>query len=239
MAKLETGYHGLQPWLQPNAAPRLIPAQFHFINRFVTSCHIRSSERIRSQQKPRSLSAKSCFQRALISRFSRHCGGYHAYGSVWASSNFQVGRMTFFWTDHAIFKGSLRRHFLDGAATPPCGRARRGITLDSNLFTASMTARISLNLGRTGGHRPPLQSEHFLPLGKAATFARRGIRMLYFPTRCSASFSFSQTLSINSLSGNNSNGIATFQGFVYAFGSSIVISKSMCPKSRRRKRSIA
>ena len=30
-----------------------------------------------------------------------------------------------------------------------------------------MTARISLNLGRTGGHRPPLQSEHFLPLGKA------------------------------------------------------------------------
>ena len=30
-----------------------------------------------------------------------------------------------------------------------------------------MTARISLNLGRRGGHRPPLQSEHFLPLGKA------------------------------------------------------------------------
>jgi len=30
-----------------------------------------------------------------------------------------------------------------------------------------MTARILLNLGRTGGHRPPLQSEHFLPLGKA------------------------------------------------------------------------
>src|SRR5213594_1202022 len=30
----------------------------------------------------------------------------------------------------------------------------------------SITARISLNLGRTGGHRPPLQSEHFLPLGK-------------------------------------------------------------------------
>src|SRR5882724_10030991 len=30
-----------------------------------------------------------------------------------------------------------------------------------------MTARISLNLRRTGGHRPPLQSEHFLPLGKA------------------------------------------------------------------------
>jgi len=31
-----------------------------------------------------------------------------------------------------------------------------------------MTARISLNLGKTGGHRPPLQSEHFLPLGKAS-----------------------------------------------------------------------
>src|SRR5207247_2249530 len=31
-----------------------------------------------------------------------------------------------------------------------------------------MTARISLKLGRTGGHRPPLQSEHFLPLGKAS-----------------------------------------------------------------------
>ena|SRR6266581_3956014 len=30
-----------------------------------------------------------------------------------------------------------------------------------------MTARISLNLGRTGGHRPPLQSEQFVPLGKA------------------------------------------------------------------------
>src|SRR5437867_9346659 len=32
------------------------------------------------------------------------------------------------------------RNFLDDAATPPCGRARRGITLDSNLFTAPMTA---------------------------------------------------------------------------------------------------
>ncbi|PYS45454.1 MAG: hypothetical protein DMG13_32120 [Acidobacteria bacterium] len=33
------------------------------------------------------------------------------------------------------------RNFLDEAATPPCGRARRGITLDSNLFTAPMTAQ--------------------------------------------------------------------------------------------------
>src|SRR5205809_8041403 len=31
------------------------------------------------------------------------------------------------------------RNFLDDAATPPCGDARRGITLDSNLFTAPMT----------------------------------------------------------------------------------------------------
>src|SRR6266516_6457882 len=44
------------------------------------------------------------------------------------------------------------RNFLDDAATPPCGDARRGITLDP----------ISSQL-----HRPPLQSEHFLPLGKA------------------------------------------------------------------------
>src|SRR5947199_5977294 len=32
------------------------------------------------------------------------------------------------------------RNFLDDAATRPCGDARRGITLDSNLFTAPMTA---------------------------------------------------------------------------------------------------
>src|SRR5436309_5576486 len=40
-----------------------------------------------------------------------------------------------------------------------------------------MTARISLNLGRTGGHRPPLQSEHFLPLGKAV-IKWGGIKMM-------------------------------------------------------------
>ena len=44
-----------------------------------------------------------------------------------------------------------------------------------------MTARISLNLGRTGGHRPPLQSEHFLPLGKAGPLgegaAKRRVRV--------------------------------------------------------------
>jgi len=40
------------------------------------------------------------------------------------------------------------RNFLDDAATPPCGDARRGITLDSNLFTAPMS---------DDGHRGPLQ----------------------------------------------------------------------------------
>src|SRR5206468_1141101 len=38
------------------------------------------------------------------------------------------------------------RNFLDDAATPPCGRARRGITLDSNLFTAPQTAPTVKNL---------------------------------------------------------------------------------------------
>src|SRR5205823_7026659 len=32
------------------------------------------------------------------------------------------------------------RNFIDDAATPPCGDARRGITLDSNSFTAPMNA---------------------------------------------------------------------------------------------------
>src|SRR5439155_23978587 len=62
----------------------------------------------------------------------------------------------------------------------------------------------SRNRDIAGGHRPPLQA--------------------HFPTRRSKSFSFSQTDSINSLSGNNSNGMVTFQGLVYALGSSIVIS---------------
>src|SRR5437867_12562195 len=38
------------------------------------------------------------------------------------------------------------RNFLDDAATPPCGRARRGITRDSNLFTAPMTAATGWSL---------------------------------------------------------------------------------------------
>src|SRR6266702_5930242 len=32
------------------------------------------------------------------------------------------------------------RNFLDDADTPPCGDARRGVTLDCNLFTSHMTA---------------------------------------------------------------------------------------------------
>src|SRR5437870_1714670 len=32
------------------------------------------------------------------------------------------------------------RHLIDRSATPPCGGARRGILLDSNSFTSSMTA---------------------------------------------------------------------------------------------------
>src|SRR5712691_662517 len=32
------------------------------------------------------------------------------------------------------------QHFFNRSATPPCGDARRGITLDSNLFTASLAA---------------------------------------------------------------------------------------------------
>src|SRR5205823_10239461 len=44
------------------------------------------------------------------------------------------------------------QNFLDDAATPPCGRARRGITLDSNLFTAPCPYsenRSSLETGRS------------------------------------------------------------------------------------------
>src|SRR6266446_10607485 len=37
------------------------------------------------------------------------------------------------------------RYFLDRSATPPCGDARRGVTLDCNLFTGPMTARSSWN----------------------------------------------------------------------------------------------
>src|SRR4051812_22810941 len=49
---------------------------------------------------------------------------------------------------------------------------------------------------------------------------------------------FSQASSMSSLSATNSNGILTVQGFVYAFGSSIVNSSCIWPKSMRRKRSI-
>ena len=71
------------------------------------------------------------------------------------------------------------RYFLDRSATPPCGDARRGVTLDCNLFTGSIDRAYrgkdlnrSFRLIRTalvydrprcssckivGGHRPPLQ----------------------------------------------------------------------------------
>src|SRR6266699_518223 len=38
----------------------------------------------------------------------------------------------------------LRQIFFDDAATPPCGGARRGITLDSNFFTASPSAPVTV-----------------------------------------------------------------------------------------------
>ena len=49
------------------------------------------------------------------------------------------------------------RNFVDDAATPPCGDARRGIALYCNSFTPSMTAGFIVADGKTGGHRPPLQ----------------------------------------------------------------------------------
>src|SRR6266508_161209 len=35
------------------------------------------------------------------------------------------------------------------------------------LLERTASRNLDKSLGRTGGHRPPLQSEHFLPLGKA------------------------------------------------------------------------
>src|SRR5262249_41860991 len=43
------------------------------------------------------------------------------------------------------------RNFLDNAATPPCGDARRGISLDCNSEPPIKRFR------RPSGHRPPLQ----------------------------------------------------------------------------------
>src|SRR5438046_9769938 len=48
------------------------------------------------------------------------------------------------------------QHFLDDAATPPCGGARRGITHQRNSFTSSMTADSPTICDIAGGHRPPL-----------------------------------------------------------------------------------
>src|SRR2546427_8333158 len=55
----------------------------------------------------------------------------------------------------------------------------------------------------------------------------------YLPIRCEKSFSFSQIASISSSSAIRSKPASlTVQGLVYAFGSSTVTSKSMCPKLR-------
>jgi len=57
------------------------------------------------------------------------------------------------------------RNLLDDAATPPCGDARRGITLDSNLFTAPMTsddvekARLSAVIDRRYSSNDPLTGD--------------------------------------------------------------------------------
>jgi len=40
------------------------------------------------------------------------------------------------------------RNFLDDADTPPCGDARRGIALDSNLFTAPLAREYILDCNR-------------------------------------------------------------------------------------------
>src|SRR5439155_17811280 len=55
----------------------------------------------------------------------------------------------------------------------------------------------------------------------------------YFPTICSRSFSFSQMLSMSSISGYISKERFTLHGFVYALGSSKVTWTSSWPKSRR------
>src|SRR5579863_6855762 len=60
----------------------------------------------------------------------------------------------------------------------------------------------------------------------------------YFPTMCSMPREFSQAISNNSVSGSRRTFKFAVQGLVYAFGSSIVMAISMCPKSVRRKRSM-
>lgn len=64
--------------------------------------------------------------------------------------------------------------------------------------------------------------------------ACRLVSTRHFPTRCGKSFSFSlHTNSRSSVSGISSGCNSAVHGFVYAFGSSMVICTSMCPKSRR------
>src|ERR1700674_5128060 len=60
----------------------------------------------------------------------------------------------------------------------------------------------------------------------------------YFPTMCTKSFSFSQISSITSSSGTYTMGTFALQVLVYAAGSSMISSSSICPKSGRRNRSV-
>ena len=54
--------------------------------------------------------------------------------------------------------------------------------------------------------------------------------LCYLPTKCGASFSFSQRCSMSSVSGSKTKCmVVDFHGFVYAFGSSTVTSNSMFP----------
>src|SRR5436309_13894774 len=62
------------------------------------------------------------------------------------------------------------RNFLDDAATPPCGRARRGITLDFNLFTAPQTAPTVKNLYAYLAVHAQGGIRSFLPIDASASY---------------------------------------------------------------------
>jgi hypothetical protein len=74
------------------------------------------------------------------------------------------------------------------------------------------------------------------PIPMAASWHRRADR-IHLPMWL-ASFSFSQTYSMSSVSGNSSNGSFTVHGFVNVFGSSMVTSMSIWPTLMRRNRSV-
>ena len=66
------------------------------------------------------------------------------------------------------------------------------------------------------GQTPDLWATQALHSGKAP------LRAFYLPTRCGASFSFSQMCSMSSVSGSNVNDQVVPHGFTYALGSSMV-----------------